>query len=68
MLIHDIMRNIITISPGTRLDTIFTKMQKQKFHMALIKSKDGSFLGIVTLEDLLEEIFGEIRDEHDITK
>ena len=66
MLIHDIMRNIITISPGTRLDTIFTKMQKQKFHMALIKSKDGSFLGIVTLEDLLEEIFGEIRDEHDI--
>ena len=67
MLVHDIMRNVITISPGTRLDTIFTKMQKQKFHMALIKAKDGSILGLVTLEDLLEEIFGEIHDEHDIT-
>jgi CBS domain containing-hemolysin-like protein len=64
-LIHDIMRKIITISPGTRLDTVFGKMQKQKFHMALVKGKDGKFLGIVTLEDLLEEIFGEIHDEHD---
>jgi putative hemolysin len=43
-------------------------MQKQKFHMALIKAKDGNVLGLVTLEDLLEEIFGEIHDEHDITK
>lgn len=68
MLIHDIMRNIITISPGTRLDTIFTKMQKQKFHMAIIKAKDGSILGMLTLEDLLEEIFGEIHDEHDFIK
>jgi len=68
MKIHDIMRNIISITPGTRLDTIFTKMQKQKFHMVLIKGKDERYLGIVTLEDLLEEIFGEIQDEHDFIK
>lgn len=63
--IHQIMRKIITIRPGTRLDTVFGRMRKQKFHMALVKDKDESFLGIVTLEDLLEEIFGEIHDEHD---
>jgi len=49
----------------TRVDQILEKMQKQKNHMALIKAKDGSILGMLTLEDLLEEIFGEIRDEHD---
>jgi len=65
--IHNIMREVLTIRPGTRLDTIFNKMKKQKFHMALIKNKEGKFLGIVTLEDLLEEIFGEIIDEHDQT-
>jgi putative hemolysin len=64
--IKDIMRDILIIKPGTRLDTIFYKMQKQKSHMALIKDNHGSFLGIVTLEDLLEEIFGEIVDEHDL--
>ena len=65
--IHDIMRDILTVGPGTRLDTIFNKMQKEKIHMSLIKNKEGKFLGIVTLEDLLEEIFGEIIDEHDPT-
>ena len=63
--IKDIMREMITISPGTRLDTILQKMQKQKTHMALINDKKGNPIGIVTLEDLLEEIFGEIVDEHD---
>ena len=66
--IYNIMRDIITVKPGTRLDTIFTKMQKKKTHMAFIKNKEGRILGIVTLEDLLEEIFGEIQDEHDPTK
>jgi putative hemolysin len=38
-----------------------------KMHMAVIQSKEGKIIGLVTMEDLIEEIFGEIRDEHDIT-
>lgn len=63
--LYEIMRDMITVKPGTRLDTIFNKMKKEKSHMAFIKNKDGAIIGIVTLEDLLEEIFGEIIDEHD---
>lgn len=63
--LYEIMRDMITVKPGTRLDTIFNKMKKEKSHMAFIKNKEGAIIGIVTLEDLLEEIFGEIIDEHD---
>jgi CBS domain containing-hemolysin-like protein len=63
--LYEIMRDMVTVKPGTRLDTIFNKMKKEKSHMAFIKNKEGAIIGIVTLEDLLEEIFGEIIDEHD---
>jgi putative hemolysin len=37
-----------------------------KMQMAVIQSKEGKIIGLVTMEDLIEKIFGEIRDEHDI--
>ena len=61
-----IMRGIITIPPKMKANDVLREMQRHKVHMAVLKSKDGKVLGIVTLEDLIEEIFGEIRDEHDL--
>jgi len=50
-----------------KADDVLRKMQRKKAHMAVVKSKKGEVLGIVTFEDLIEEIFGEISDEHDAT-
>jgi len=41
-------------------------MQRMKMQMAVIQSKEGKIIGLVTMEDLIEKIFGEIQDEHDI--
>ena len=52
--------------PKMKVDDVLREMQKRREHMAVIQSKEGKIIGVVTLEDLIEEIFGEIRDEHDI--
>lgn len=59
------MQNIIEVAPDTKIDKIFAKMRQKKTHMAVVKRKDGQTLGILTLEDLVEELVGEIEDEKD---
>ena len=64
--IKDIMREILKINPGMKIDDVLREMQRRKIHIAIIQSKEGKTIGIVTMEDLMEELFGEIVDEHDI--
>lgn len=64
--VKEMMREILKIPPKMKVDDVLREMQKKKLHMAVIQSKEGKIIGLVTLEDLIEEIFGEIRDEHDI--
>lgn len=66
MPVKEIMREIIKISPKMKVDDVLREMQRMKMHMAVIQSKEGKIIGLVTMEDLIEEIFGEIQDEHDI--
>ena len=44
---------------------LLREMRQEKFHLALVTDEYGSVSGLVTLEDLLEELVGEIEDEHD---
>lgn len=66
--IADVMRTdkLVRVTPGRRLDTVLNMMMARRVHMALVTEKNGTFVGIVTLEDVLEEILGrEIHDETD---
>lgn len=48
-----------------RLEDVLRQMQKEKFHFGFVVDEHGGIEGIITLEDLLEEIVGDISDEHD---
>jgi len=48
-----------------RLEDVLRQMQREKFHFGFVVDEHGGIEGIITLEDLLEEIVGDISDEHD---
>lgn len=61
------MRRILTVPPSMRCGILLQKMQADRVHMALVIDEYGGVDGLVTIEDLLELIVGEIEDEHDAT-
>ena len=61
----DIARTPVFVPDATKLDTLLSRMKKEQTHLALVLDEYGGVAGLVTLEDLLEEIVGEIVDEHD---
>ncbi|MCI8553617.1 MAG: HlyC/CorC family transporter [Clostridiales bacterium] len=63
--IAPILHEPLLIPPGTRLFTLLRRLQQAKSHMAVVIDEFGSTAGLVTMEDVLEELVGEIWDEHD---
>jgi len=61
----DLMREILTVPENKRIDEILEDFQEQEIQMAVVIDEWGSFEGLFTIEDILEEIVGEIRDEFD---
>lgn len=63
--ISNLVQDIVFTSEYTRISSLMKQLQKQKIHMAAVSDEYGGLVGIVTLEDILEELVGEIWDEHD---
>ena len=64
--VERLVRPAYFIPPGKMLADLFDEMRRGRFQIALVVNEYGRLLGLVTLEDLLEELFGEIHDEFDV--
>ncbi len=62
---RDLMREVLVVPENRRIDDILEDFQREELQLAAVIDEWGSFEGIVTIEDILEEIVGEIRDEFD---
>jgi CBS domain containing-hemolysin-like protein len=65
MPITEIMRPAHFVPESKKVADLLREMQQEKFHQALVYDEHGSVTGVVSLEDLLEELVGEISDEYD---
>ena len=66
--VRELLRSAYLVPETVPADTLFSDMQKQKVHLAIVVDEYGGMSGIVTMEDLLEEIVGNIYDEFDPTE
>src|SRR5690349_23535249 len=63
--IHELLRPAVLIPESKRLNVLLREFRQSRNHMAIVIDEHGGVAGLVTIEDVLEQIVGEIDDEHD---
>ncbi len=63
--VRDIVRTMRFVPETKPVNDLLREMQQDRAHMAIVVDEYGNTAGLVTMEDLVEEVFGEIRDEHE---
>jgi len=63
--IHELLRPAVLIPESKRLDVLLREFRQSRNHMAIVIDEHGGVAGLITIEDVLEQIVGEIDDEHD---
>jgi len=66
--IQKLLRKVLFVAPSTRILDLLSQMRMQRVHMAFVVDEFGGIDGLITIEDVVEEIVGEIEDEHDQTE
>lgn len=66
--LKDLLRPAYFVPEAKRVDELLAEMQRERVHMALVVDEYGGIAGLVTLEDIVEEIVGEIQDEYDLAE
>lgn len=61
----DLIKKPYFVSDSMKVNELFREFQKKRIQMAIVRDRNGTIIGLVTLEDLLEEIVGEIHDEYE---
>ena len=64
--VEKILRKTLTVVPNMRVIDVLTEMQNSKVHIAIVIDEYGTTDGMMTIEDIVEELVGELQDEHDI--
>jgi len=63
--LHSILQKTVYVPPKKRISELLKELQKLKSHMAIVTDQYGGTIGVITLEDILEELVGDIWDESD---
>ncbi|MEC9485207.1 MAG: hemolysin family protein [Candidatus Izemoplasma sp.] len=63
--IHEIMHRPLIVFEDIKINLLLRKMKRNSMHLACLMTEEGKFVGVTSLEDILEEIVGNIYDEHD---
>ncbi len=63
--IHSLIRSVTFVPESKRLNVLLTEFRQTRNHMAVVIDEYGNTAGLITIEDVLEEIVGDIEDEHD---
>ncbi|WJG08023.1 CNNM family magnesium/cobalt transport protein CorC [Aliiglaciecola sp. LCG003] len=64
--LKDVLRQAVIVPESKRVDVLLKEFRQQRYHMAIVVDEYGGVSGLVTIEDILELIVGEIEDEHDV--
>jgi putative hemolysin len=65
--LKEIVRPVLFVPESMKVNQLLRELRQQQMHLAIVLNEHGSVMGLITLEDVLEEIVGEINDEHEPT-
>lgn len=66
--VSSLLRPAVFIPESKRLDILLNEFRKNRNHLAMVVDEYGGVLGLITIEDVLEQIVGDIEDEHDVAE